>query len=635
MKHTLIKNIFYTFLIGVVCFLSMTIIFFNTQPDLLRIQSSSTILNDSNSKIYDLDGKLYCHLSSERRQPVSLSQMPPLLRQAFISAEDKDFYQHIGISISSIVRAVFYNTHNATWQKRPLGASTITQQIIKNLYIGNEKSFYRKIKEIFLAMHLEYYFSKDQLLEIYLNQIYLGRRSYGVSAAAQTYFHKKLHELTLSECAYIASLPKAPTSYQSQKDMPKALQRRNWVMMRMAEDGYISFKQANDASLSPLELYSFENPKQNTYAALEIKRISKKVLAPQHVETKGYIIYATIKPELQQMVEDILQKHIQSIQEALSSKGKLISQVDRTQNNISGALMIMDAYTGNILALSGGVDPLLSNFNNATQALRQIGSTFKPIVYAAALESGYEKDTLVDDAPISIYQGRKIPAYKPRNFSKNSLGLIPLHIGLAKSQNQMTVRLAQNIGLQSIITMAQRLGLPLRHSNNFSLVLGATEMTLQDICGAFASFVNGGRRVKPHIINAIYNQDKHLLLYHPFSSIHSQGIVADQRPKVFDAKIANDMMDMLHGVVEYGTASKLKPLQQLYNIEIGGKTGTTNDCKDAWFIGYLRFPSNQRWIIGTFIGYEKPKSLGSKASGAKIAIPIIEDLIHEIGKTLP
>lgn len=582
--------------------------------------------SDYTTQIFDHKGTLYDTLSpAEKRQSVPLHEIPKPLIDAFLIAEDQNFYAHFGINILSLIRAFIYNTLKGQWTTNPIGASTITQQVVKNFLLNRQRTFDRKIKEIIFALKLENTIPKDKILEFYLNHIYMGRQSFGVAAAAHVYFKKPLYQLNLSECAYLASLPKAPSSYQSTKDLPKALDRRNWILRRLFEEKFIPFHVYKIAITSPLDLFSridsFSHQPKKTYANLEIQREILKIFPKSCLHRDSMHIFSTLDRTLQAHTESILTNALYNLEKSLASPS---SQKKSHRDQLTGGIVIMDAQSGGILALSGGVDPTQIAFNSATQAKRQTGSAFKPFVYATALEAGYTPESLIDDNPIQIsLHGRKKTIYAPKNYGYQQFGLTPLATGLAQSRNQMTVRLAKDIGIPKIVNLSKRLGLSIRHTthDHFSLALGATEHSLVNLVAAYAPFVNGGKRVTHHLIHRIYNHRGAILFDHD---------TLDYNPYVLSWKVANTMESMLHGVIEHGTGKVLHPLEQTYGVRIGGKTGTSNDSKDVWFVGYVTFPNGKTFLIGVFVGYMHPKSLGKKATGASIAIPIAQTILTKL-----
>lgn len=703
------------------------------------------------SRIYDSNNEVYRELIAEHRIFVPIHEIPPQLIKAFLAAEDKNFYYHPGIDVFSLMRAVIRNTLDGKWYAKPVGASTITQQVAKNFLVGNDQSFVRKVREAIMSMRIEGALSKDRILELYFNQIYLGMRSYGVAAAAYTYFKKPLHELTLVECAFLASLPKAPANYHPIKEQKKALMRRNATLRRMAEEGEISYDIAQSAQNEPLNVLLPERLSQITYVSEEIRRELMQRFKDGSIYQKGYSICTSLDTNIQMFCERSLRfglelydkRHgyrgalfqltpieMQTYQSSLSKKINALVSFPKNRKKdlavvlrilpnlieigfadgrkgelkhenllasgfinlkkstakkpiqlksifhegdvimttiaptltgvnsfshymldqipaVTGAMVVMDADTGEILAMTGGYSADISQFNCATQAVRQPGSSFKPFVYLAALELGYTRDTIIDDSPIEVVLGAGLGIYAPKNATRKSLGPTPLYRGIEQSVNQMTVRLAHQIGMGPVQNMAKRLGISNNMPAQLAMSLGAGGTTLLKMTAAYATIANSGKRVFPHFIKRINDRDGHLIFQMPpaFNDhLHNptltyQNMLMDDRTQAIESQYAEQMQEMLRGVVMRGNAKKVNYLREQYGLDIGGKTGTTNDYKDAWFIGFIRFPSNKTWIIGTFVGFSTPKSLGKGEGGGRAAVPIFESFashaanLHNIKKT--
>ncbi len=694
------------------------------------------------SRIYDNGNNLYRELISEYRIFVPIHEIPPQLIKAFLAAEDKNFYYHPGIDVFSLARAVIRNTLHGKWYAKPVGASTITQQVAKNFLVGNDQSFMRKVREAIMSMRIESALSKDRILELYFNQIYLGMRSYGVAAAAYTYFQKSLHELTLVECAFLASLPKAPANYHPIKEQKKALIRRNATLRRLAEEGVISYDAAQEAQGAPLNVSLPERLSQITYASEEIRRELMQRFKDGAVYQEGYSIYTSLDTHIQAFCERSLRlglelydkRHgyrgplaqltpveMKTWQVLLSTKINALTLFPKDRKNdiavvlrilphgveigfadghkgeikneslassdftkekmpvskkviplksilregdvivtnivsdlkgangmlyytldqiplVTGAMVVMDADTGEILAMTGGYSADISQFNCATQAVRQPGSSFKPFVYLAALELGYTRDTIIDDSPIEVVLGAGLGIYAPKNSTRKSLGPTPLYLGIEQSVNQMTVRLAHQIGMGPVQNMAKRLGISDNMPAQLAMSLGAGGTTLLKMTAAYATIANSGKRVFPHFIKRINSREGHLIFHMPPAfndhllepnSAH-KNVLTDDRTQAIESQYAEQMQEMLRGVVMGGNAKKINYLREQYGLDIGGKTGTTNDYKDAWFIGFIRFPSKKAWIVGTFVGFATPKSLGEGEGGGRAAVPIFESFVSHV-----
>ena len=704
------------------------------------------------SRLYTHDYQLFKEYANEKRVFVPIENIPPLLIQAFLSAEDRNFYYHPGVDLLSTLRAILSNTFRGTWKSKALGASTITQQVSKNFLIGNQKSFGRKIREAILSMRLEMALSKDRILELYLNQIYLGLGSYGVAAAAQTYFNKSLGQLTVAECCFLASLPKAPATYHPIKEQKRAKARRDWVVKRLLEDSIIQAKQAEDAKKEPFTL-NLEVPSVVAdYFSEEVRRELSQRFGKNLVYTEGLNVFTTLDFHLQKAADKSLRKgligydrrhgwrgplfkitapeddqialigalkkmppvpgmgdSLQAVVLSISSNkeakigfkngevaplflggvqwaqvwdsdvalGPPVKKVSDVLspgdvilvNNtappdkdpvyelhqiptVSGAIVVMDPDTGNVLAMSGGYSYELSQFNCASQAWRQPGSAFKPFVYLAALEKGYTPETLINDAPISVSLGAGLGTYQPKNITHRAYGPSPIRIGIERSYNLMTVRLAHQIGMQPVRDIASRFGIaedmPLHLSNS----LGAKETTVLRLTTAYAMIVNGGKKIQPEFIRYVQGRNGKILYrcppkYGGFLGTADGNLLKnwhevekdflpdliDEREYAIDPKLAQSMVTMLEGVIKNGTGKKLYPLMGELNLTLGGKTGSTNDYKDAWFIGFIRLPNGKVTVVGVFVGFPSPRSLGSCAgadeTGTRVALPIFGDFVRE------
>ena len=663
------------------------------------------------SRIYSSDGVLLKSFYVEERIFVPIDRIPNKIKDAFISAEDKKFYSHYGFDISAIFRAIFTNFLNFSSNKRVVGASTITQQVVKNLLLTNEISYERKIKELLLAIRIENLLSKNQILELYLNDIYLGYGSYGVASASLNYFNKSIYELELHEIAFLAALPKAPNNYNPKKNYKSALERRNWVINRMYANRLIDI---NDLTYTkkPIQIFKrFENQfQQGEYYYEEIRKNLYDNYGKDKLYSEGLIIKTSIDSELQKLAENSLIEglinyekkqgwrgvvsnftkdqfieNITSIEKInpftdkwfpvliekitskrelstydfhfkthnvdlnieenkwlkniLFNKGDIIfienvegKNIVRQTPQVNGAIVVIDPHNGNVLGMSGGYSFKLSEFNRATQAKRQPGSAFKPFVYMAALNEGYTPSTLILDAPYVIDQGPGLPKWKPANYTDEFYGLTTMRTGIEKSRNLMTVRLADRIGMSKIIDLIKKFGIEDGISPQLSMSLGSGQVTLLEITNAYAIIANGGNKIIPNIINSIYSKDGKIIYNSDnkycqnckMTSIKNKfeiPKITKTYDKVVDEKIAYQITSMMEGVIKRGTAKKLKEL----NVSLAGKTGTTNENKDAWFIGFT-----PNLVIGVYVGYDMPKSLGYKQTGSSVAVPIFNNLAKKI-----
>lgn len=683
------------------------------------------------TRLYAGDGQVMMEYAVEKRIFVPEAKIPQKVKQAFIAAEDKHFYSHPGIDFLGIIRAVLTNVKNLSEGKRFVGASTITQQVAKNFLLSSERSLTRKLKEAILAYRMSKAYTKEHVLELYLNEIYLGNRAFGVAAASLNYFDKSLDELELEEIAYLAALPKGPNNYNPKKRYDAAVSRRNWVIERMREDGYVSKEEAIEAQNKPLVVKDreFGYLKDSEYFSDEVRRLLSKSLGEDAVFEGGLMVRTTVDPELQELATRTFKKGLidydrrhgyrnlgikidlsKDYQEelkkvelpngALSSWKKsvvlssnateaLVENENKKQGKIylksivwarktlkdqrisdapkkvsdvlekgdviyteevkdgvfelrqvpdvEGAMVVMSPHNGKILAMVGGFSFKKSQFNRATQAYRQTGSTFKPFVYAAALEIGYSPTDLILDAPFVLDQGVGLPLWKPSNYSKEFSGLTTLRQGIEKSKNLMTVRLAQDIGMDKVSAMAKRLGVMDNLPELLSMSLGAADTRLIDMVSAYSVFVNGGYKVSPYLIEQI--QDRYGKSLYKNNNSQCLGckvahfdentlppVITDNRERVLDELTAYQMVSMMEGVAKRGTGARLASLKR----NLAGKTGTTNENKDAWFMGF-----SPDMVVGIYVGFDEPRTLGKIETGAQAALPIFYDFMSVALKNKP
>ncbi len=682
------------------------------------------------TRVHAADGSLVAEYARERRLYIPIQAVPKLVINAFLAAEDKNFYEHGGLDFTGIARAAFNYLQNYGSNRHPQGASTITQQVAKNFLLSNEVSFTRKIKEALLALKIERTYSKDKILELYLNEIYLGLGAYGIAAASLVYFDKSVNELSIANAAYLAALPKAPNNYHPFRQRERALERRNWVLEQMAADGFIKSADADKAKRQPLgvtqkptgahifsaeyfaeevrrELYERYGEKKLYEGGLSVRTTldtnlqvaARKVLTAGLVrfdEAKGWrgpvgkidissdwgVKLAEVKAlsDIPWRLAVVLQSDDASARIGLQParepggaiskvrdvgivpldgvkwakiKGRAPSKVGQVLNpgdviyvsaasvsgqyrlqqvpEVSGALVAEDPWTGRVLAMVGGFSYDQSQFNRATQALRQPGSSFKPFVYATALDNGYTPSSIVLDAPLEIDQGPGLGVWKPENYENNFFGPSTLRFGIEHSRNVMTVRLAQDIGMPLIAEYAKRFGVYDQLPPYLSFALGAGETTLMRMVTAYAMFDNGGRRVKPTLIDRIQDRYGHTVYKHDERECigcdakkwtdQPEPSLIDRREQVLDPMTAYQITSMMEGVVLRGTAAGAG-FQKDLGMPVAGKTGTTNDEKDAWFIGYT-----PDIVVGVYMGYDKPRHLGRGATGGRLAAPIVKDFM--------
>ena len=660
------------------------------------------------SKVYSGNGNLVADFSKEKRVFVPINTIPKNVINAFLSAEDKNFFKHPGVDAKGVLRAIINNFKNILTSKRLEGASTITQQVAKNFLLTNEVSINRKIKEAILAFRIERALSKERILELYLNQIYLGSGAYGVAAASLEYFDKSIRELDYAEAALLAALPKAPSKYNPYRNKKLAKFRRDLVLKNLLENNFLSqeeYKKLKDQNI---------NLKKKKKVYLEdsqyfIEEVRKKViddLTYEKVYKQGFNINTPINLELQKISTISLRKglieydkrkgwrgaltnknysknwfeglekynleksigwEISIVREVnkFSAKIETISNFQGTINynditwtkkelqdllkpgdiiyvkkinqkeyslkqlpKINGGIIIMDPYTGRVLALTGGFSFKNSEFNRVTQALRQPGSAFKPFVYALALENNYTPSSLVLDAPLVLDQGSDLKLWKPQNYGKKFYGPSTLRVGLEKSRNLMTVRIAQDLGINKIVNFSKALEIYENPDELLSISLGSTETTLIKLASAYSSFVNGGKLVNPILIDRIQDSEGNTVVNNELRfckncdqiSYTSDDYpeVEDNYKKVFSPETAYQMTSLLEGAVKRGTGKKLSKLK----LNLAGKTGTTNENTDAWFIG---FTSNL--VVGVYVGLDNAKPLGKFETGSKTALPIFENFV--------
>ena len=660
------------------------------------------------SKLYSGNGVLVSDFSAEKRIFVPYDSIPKIVINAFLSAEDKNFFKHPGVDAKGVVRAFKNNIFNILNSKRLEGASTITQQVAKNFLLNNEVSIDRKIKEAILAFRIERVLSKQRILELYLNQIYLGEGSYGIASASLRYFDKSINELSYSEAALLAALPKAPSKYNPYKNIELAKYRRNLVINNLLENSYIDKNYYNKLIKSEINL------KKRRRIYLEdsryfVEEVRKKVINQysfDKVYKQGFNIKTPLDLNLQKIATKALREGLEKYDKRRGWRGPLknkklnnewkkelekfrieksigweiaiIKRIDKfeavietkdnktgiieykdinwTRKNLSqlfevgdiiyvkkiregnyslkqiplanGGIIVMDPYTGRVLAMSGGFSFKISEFNRTTQASRQPGSAFKPFIYALALENNFTPSTLILDAPLVINQGTDLKMWKPENYGKKFYGPSTLRTGVEKSRNLMTVRVAQELGIDKIIKFSKKLKIYENPDELMSISLGSAETTLLKITSAYCSFVNGGKLVDPILIdriqdsegNTIFNNKKRIC--ESCDKISFNGInvpkINNNFDKIFSSQTAYQMTSILEGVIKRGTGRGLRDL----NLQIAGKTGTTNKNTDAWFIG---FTSNL--VVGVYVGHDNPKSLGKIETGSRTAMPIFKEFI--------
>jgi penicillin-binding protein 1A len=695
------------------------------------------------TRVHAGDGRLLAEYAIEKRVFVPISAMPALVVKAFIAAEDKNFYSHQGVDPGGMARAALQNLANLGRHRRLAGASTITQQVAKNFFLTNEVSIERKAKEAILALRIERTLTKDRILELYLNEIYLGQGSYGVAAAALNYFNKSLDELTVGEAAYLAALPKGPSNYNPILHAERAKERRDYVIERMLENDFITQQQAQVAEAEPIQVRRRDPDEvvRADYFAEEVRRELFARYGEAGLYKGGLSVRTTLDPKLQAIADRVLRAGLVAYDRRHGWRGPLSKGVGPTGwaealaalvvppgagpwqlaavlkldaegadiglkggergripfaelawarpwlpdqrvgaaprrpadvvsvgdvilvepvtagadgkikypagsfglrqiPDVGGAMVALDPHTGRVLAMTGGLSYEISQFNRATQAERQPGSSFKPFVYMAALDSGYTPSTIVLDAPFVIDQGPGLPKWKPTNFENKFLGPIPLRIGIEQSRNLATVRIAESIGMEKVAEYAERFGVVDHLPRYLSMSLGATDTTLLRLTTAYAMIVNGGKRIEPTFIDRIQDRQGRTILKHdrrdcsrcsPLVWDHGPPPeLVDEREQVVDPRTAYQMVSILQGVIDnpHGTGHIIAVLHR----PLAGKTGTTNDSNDVWFLGF-----SPDLVVGTYVGFDTPRSLGGTRSdtGGGICAPIFRDFMAEALRAVP
>ena len=722
------------FLVGVATAAGLLWHFSKDLPDYSQLQDYEPPVM---TRVHASDGALLAEYATQRRLYLPIQAVPKLVINAFIAAEDKNFYDHGGLDFSGIARAAVLYIQNYGSGRRPQGASTITQQVAKNFLLTNEATFTRKIREALLAMKIERTFSKEKILELYLNEIYLGVGAYGVAAASLLYFDKSVHELTVAEAAYLAALPKAPNNYHPFRRRDDAVARRNYVLDRMVEDRFITTQVAEQAKKEPLKVTQRPTGAHifaAEYFAEEVRRYINDNYSEKKLYEGGLSVRTTLDPKLQVLARKVLvdglvrfdenqgyrgpvtqidvsgdwgvklsevkalsdvapwrfavvlESHDQSARIGFQpgrepggavmkerefgtvtlegvrwakptygpSRGRQPGKVSqvleagdvvyvepiagkegqfrlRQVPEVSGAIVALDPQTGRVLAMVGGFSYDQSQFNRATQALRQPGSSFKPFVYAAALDNGYTPSSIVLDAPLEIDTGAG-GVWRPENYEGKFYGPSTLRFGIERSRNVMTVRLAQDLGMPLVGEYAKRFGIYDNLPPYLSFSLGAGETTLLRMVAGYGMFDNGGRKITPTLIDRIQDRYGRTIYKHDQRECRGCGApkwdnnqpeptLVDRRERVLDPMTAYQITSMMEGVVQRGTAAGAGFAKEV-GKPIAGKTGTTNDEKDAWFIGF-----SPDLVVGVYMGYDKPRHLGRGATGGQLAAPIVKDFM--------
>jgi penicillin-binding protein 1A len=699
---------FIIFLLTCLLFVFSTLWYFSIGlPDYKKLSNYQPPIS---SRVYSDDGRLIAEYALEKRLFIPFESVPKKVVNSFLSAEDKNFFKHPGVDVKGILRALIKNLKNISEDKRLEGASTITQQVAKNFLLTNEVSLNRKIKEAILAFRIERAYSKERILELYLNQIYLGQGTYGIAAASLEYFDKSVKDLDYTEAALLAALPKAPSKYDPFKYPDVAKFRRNLVIQNLEDNNYISKEQLKKFKDSKIILKRRKIEilnEANSYTE-EVRRSIKEKYGFKKLYSEGLSIRTPLDVNYQIQAIISLRNGIEAYDRRHGWRGPITNKlknsnwkkivknlkIDPTLNwkkaeiltidesginfktlkgsqgnivlkklkwaipnkknifdrfkvgdiifvkkkndiwdlkqypKVNGGIVVIDPYNGDVKALVGGFNFKSSEFNRVTQAKRQPGSAFKPIVYAAALENGYSPNSIILDAPFVESQGVGLKDWKPENYGKKFYGPSTLRKGIEYSRNLMTVRIAKQLGVDKILDLSNKLEIYNDIPELLSVSLGAAETSLLNLTSAYASFVNGGRKIKPNLISRIQNRrgktifklaNKKCIGCDKFlndSKVYP--IIEHKNERVFSEETAYQMTSILEGAVKRGTGKKLRDLK----VPLAGKTGTTNKNYDAWFIG---FSSNL--VIGVYVGFDNPESLGRYETGSKAALPIFKEFV--------
>ena len=697
-------------LVLVILSISILWAFSNNLPDYKFLKNYKAPVS---SKVYSGDGELVSDFSTEKRIFVPYNAIPEKIINSFLSAEDKNFFNHPGVDAKGVLRAIINNISNVLSSKRLEGASTITQQVAKNFLLTNEVSLNRKIKEAILAFRIERALSKERILELYLNQIYLGGGTYGVAAASLEYFDKPITDLTYVESALLAALPKAPSRYNPYKNKKLAKFRRDLVIKNLLDNNFINSAQYNSFIREEIKLkkrkkillenslYYVEDVRKDILDKFGYDKVYKEGLnikTPldlnlQTIATEalrdGLIAYDKRKgwrgPLDNKVYSEVWSKDLKKLKlekvfnwdlAIVKNINKFSIEIETDKNEtgiieykdinwikketseifkkgdiifvkkikkgiyslkqipeVNGSIVVMDPFTGRVLAMTGGFSFKQSEFNRASQALRQPGSAFKPFIYALALENDYTPSSLVLDAPLVLEQGTDLKLWKPQNYGKKFYGLSTLRTGIEKSRNLMTVRISQDLGLNKIVDFSKKLKIYDNPNELLSISLGSAETTLLKLSSAYSSFVNGGKLVTPILIDRIQDSEGNTILNtdnrvcnkcDEISHLGNQyPNIIDNFEQIFSPETAYQMTSILEGVVQRGTGKGLRDL----NLDLAGKTGTTNKNTDTWFIGFT-----SKLLVGVYVGHDNPKSLGKRETGAKTAMPIFKNFIKNSTK---
>jgi penicillin-binding protein 1A len=718
--------------LSLIGFIVLGVYVYGVSRDLPSVDTLKNYNPPVTTRVYAGNGTVIGEFARERRIFVPIQFVPKLVIDAFISAEDKHFYTHPGIDVGGIARAAIKDVWLVMKGRRPQGASTITQQVARNFLLNSQVRVSRKIREAILAVRIDATYPKDKILELYLNEIFLGQNSYGVGAAALNYFDKSLDQLTIGEAAFLASLPRSPSHYNPRYHLRAATARRNWVIGQMEENGYITAAQAKTAIANPLIAQSRPLGSQAEDADYFVEEVRRKLYdkyGEHGLYDAGLQVRATLDTRLQNLAVNALRtglvrydrrhgwrgatSHIaihgdwqsalkqaanksgidswrvavvlgyggdKSVRIGLKGGAKGVIPFERLKwarrelknafvgavpsrpqqvvkpgdvvyvekiadtgdtyglrqvPEINGAIIVMDPHTGRVLAMSGGFSFASSQFDRAMQAKRQPGSSFKPFVYAAALNNGYTPASEVLDAPVALPQGPGLPLWTPKNYEHDYLGLTTLRRGLELSRNLMTIRLASDIGMDKIVPIAVRFGVYDKMEPYLSNAIGADETTLVRLTTGYSEFVNGGKKIRATLIDRVQDRNGKTIYRHDTRDCtdcngpwHGQAepLLADTREQILDPRTAYQIVAMLEGVVQRGTGVAIRVVGK----PLAGKTGTSNDAKDTWFVGF-----SPDLACGVYVGFDNPRSLGEHEQGATAAAPIFRDFMEGALQNVP
>ena len=698
----LFKYLQYIFLLSVLGISIVILYLWNIQQDLPNHNISEYFPNEI-TKIYDEKYELMYHVGNRDRFYLDYVDIPKNMINAIISAEDKTFFQHQGFDLKGIANAFIINLKNIYSKNNNnyVGASTITQQLVKNILLNRDQTISRKVKELILSLRIEQEYSKEFIIELYLNEIYFGRRSYGVASASFNYFNKSIFDLDIHEYAYLAALPKGPNNYDPEKNYKRALDRRNYVLKQMELNQFITSEQLDYYSNLEIELFQRDNKKyKNDYKTDYILNY----LNSNSFNENAFYIQSTIDQSLQRISEKSLIDNLAlferkyrnwtgsfenlediskfkndhwHIAKVISKKSNLIelsiinskkiinlnkdinlygpqkvppssylnlndylfvTNIDSSfyavqLHEINGSVIIMDPFNGNIVSMVGGVNYDISNFNRVTQAYRQPGSSIKPFIYAQALETKkFLPNTSILDSSILLDQGNNLPVWVPKNYSNKSHGELTFRRALETSNNLVTLKIGLDLGLESVNEFLDKINFYNDNINTdvYSTLLGAVENNLLNLTKSYSIFLNGGYLVEPSIIKKVVSNEGELIInndyfkcdYCSFSTedrSYRVPVIESQKEKVISPQTSFQILNILEGAIERGTGKSLNKI----DYPLAGKTGTTNESKDLWFFGLT-----PRYVIGVYVGYDVPRSIGFKETGSSVALPIFKTIIE-------